>query len=283
MKKNLPDEIKRMMQIMENVEGSTILTELNMQYLDQLLDKVSSGGVESLDDYEKDALQKMSQDQDVNPPEKHSLGMTDSTLRFTPMNVENDEPMIRPEDPGELFGQAAHEEAYFDDDIRDLTGMSRPIFLDGDLSQLDMPEEEQEIRMLLPQGEYECVARVEPDGIFYQIGLRQEEDLPDEDEMVEQKPFEDMANDGDFLNEDMGEYKVYDDDLNLVNEVKDENDMRVYNIFDDLEEEKKNELKEKKKVASEKLMNTLKNEAEGFASQVDADADQMGDIEQTEE
>lgn len=248
MKKNLSEEAQRIMQIMESVEGKKIITELNVRYLDQLLDKISSSGMESLSDYEKDALMKLSNNQDVNAPEIHSLGKTDSTLRFTTTDQNHGELLVQPQDAGQTFGKQRLENAYIHGEAADIAGYDLPVFIDGDLTQLDKPKEEQEIRMLTPNGEYEIVSEVTNENgleVYYLTLKGPEEDDPELDD-------ENFAG----LNEDMSIYAVYGDDPNIMKEEKDDEDMRVYNIFDDLEE------------------------SEGFASQVDADSDQMGDIDE---
>ena len=91
MKQNLTEETQRMLNLME----------LDVSYMNQLLDKLSAGGMESLSDYEKEALQKMSTDDDeVSAPEVQSLGQTEETLRFTVGDPETGEPLVNPEDNG---------------------------------------------------------------------------------------------------------------------------------------------------------------------------------------
>lgn len=195
MKKTLTEETQRIMEIM----GKTNLTELNVQYMDQLLDKISTAGMESLSDYEKNALQQLSTDQDdVNPPEVQSLGKTENTLRFTTTDQATGEPLVRPEDAGQTFGEAGLQNAFIHGEAADLAGYDLPVFIDGDLSQLDKPAEEQEIRMLTDQGEYECEAHVnDEDGReVYYLTLKDAEVGDNEDE--------DFAG----LNEDMSEYDI---------------------------------------------------------------------------
>jgi len=186
------------------------LTELNVQYMDQLLDKISASGMESLSDYEKNALQQLSTDQDnVNPPEIHSLGKTENTLRFTTTDQNTGEPLARPEDAGQTFGEATLKNAYIHGEAADLAGYDLPVFIDGDLSQLDKPAEEQEIRMLTDKGEYEMEAHVnEEDGreVYYLTLKDSEEDNMDDEE--------DFAG----LNEDMSNYNVFNNTEMNINE-----------------------------------------------------------------
>jgi len=205
MKKTLTEEARRIMEIM----GKMNLTELNVQYMDQLLDKISASGMESLSGYEKEALQKLSTDQDVNPPEIHSLGKTQDTLRFTTTDQQTGKPLVRPEDAGQTFGEAALKNAYIHGEAADLAGYDLPVFIDGDLTQLDKPVEEQNIRMLTDQGEYECEAHVnEEDGReVYYLTLKPFEDDPLDDE-------DNFAG----LNEDMSTYNVFNDTEMNINE-----------------------------------------------------------------
>jgi len=220
MKRTLTEEAQRIMEIMSKMN----LTELNVQYMDQLLDKISSSGMESLNGHEREALLQLSTDQDnVNPPEVHSLSKTKDTLRFTTTDQNTGKPLVHPEDAGQTFGEAVLQNAYIHGEAVDLAGYELPVFIDGDLSQLDKPVGEQSILMLTDQGEYECEAHVnEEDGreVYY----------------LTLKPFEDDPLD--------------DDNFAGLNE----DDMSVYNVFDDLEEE------------------------EGFASQTDADSFSLGDM-----
>ena len=194
MKNQIVEDAQKIMKMM----GRMNLTELNVRYMDELLDKISTSGMESLSDYEKDALNKLSNDEDVNAPEIHSLGKTENTLRFTTTNQETGDPLVRPEDAGETFGDAGLKNAYIHGEAADIAGYDLPVFIDGDLSQLDKPQEEQEIRMLTDQGEYECTSNInQEDGrdVYYLTLKDAEIDEPE---------------DGDFagLNEDMSEYNI---------------------------------------------------------------------------
>lgn len=50
--------------------------------------------------------------------------------------------------------------AYIHDDAEELAKFDIPHFLDGDLEQLDLPIEEQDILMMLPSGNYQCKAEL---------------------------------------------------------------------------------------------------------------------------
>ena len=255
MKKTITEEARRIMEIM----GGMNLMELNVQYMDQLLDKISSSGMESLTDYEQEALQKLSADQDVNPPEVHSLGKTDDTLRFTTTDQNTGEPLIRPEDAGKTFGQPALENAYIQGEAADLAGYELPVFIDGDLSQLDRPTEQQQIRMLTDQGEWECVANVgEEDGreVYYLTLKPFEEDEPEEDDMA-------------GLNENMLQY-----DINTL-------PINEGNAFVGAAKKAKEEGKDSFELNGKSYKVTVKqsnNEEEGFVSSTDAQSYEMGDI-----
>lgn len=212
MKKVISEQTKRILEIMSRMDDQGVITELNVKYMDMLLDKISNNGMDSLSDYEKEALQKLSNDEDVNPPEVHSLDMSQATLRFTGGDPESGEPMVNPEDNGKTFGEPQHQAAYLHGKAQNIAGFDRPIFIDGDLTQLDKPEEDQEIRMILPQGEYECVARTEEnEGVLtYYIMLKDEEDDNYNlmEDFINLKLDLDEKSDEDDSS-DMSDYKVY--------------------------------------------------------------------------
>jgi len=56
--------------------------------------------------------------------------------------------------PSEVKGHCA----YIHGDAEVLAGFDLPIFLDGEQAQLDAPEAEQDILMMLPSGNYPCIA-----------------------------------------------------------------------------------------------------------------------------
>lgn len=256
MKKTLAEEAQRIMEIM----GKLNLTELNVQYMDQLLDKISTSGMDSLTDYEKEALQKLSTDQDdVNPPEVHSLGKTQNTLRFTTTDQRTGKPLVHPEDAGQTFGEAALKNAYIHGEAADLAQYDLPVFIDGDLSQLDKPTEEQDIRMLTDQGEYECEAHVnEEDGreVYYLTLKPFEEDNGDDDELA-------------GLNENMSQY-----DINTL-------PINEGNAFVGAAKKAKEEGKDTFELNGKSYKVSITqstNEEEGFASDTDALSDSLGDI-----
>ena len=87
-------------------------------------------------------------------------------LRFTTsepgvMGVSSD-PLKIPE--GELKvirSEVKGEGAYIHGDAEGLAGYDIPIFLDGDMAQLDLPVDEQDILMVLPDGDFPCIAKLE--------------------------------------------------------------------------------------------------------------------------
>ncbi len=194
MKKTLIDETKRIFEIMSKLDKKIILTELNEKYLNKLLDKINQQGFNSLTNYEKLALEKMSNNEDVDDlddfdnfddegdltPKKYSLGTTSNTLRFTTSRNNDEEPLVEPQNKGKLFGKSNYKYAYIHGEAERLAGFDIPIFIDGNLSQLDESINKQDIRMLLPNGEYECIATpvMEEDDIFqepvYYITLKNE-------------------------------------------------------------------------------------------------------------
>ena len=95
-------------------------------------------------------------------------------LRFTttkPMGmlgifnpVEDHKPLFVPENVGELIHDTVKgRTSYIHDDAEDLAGYDIPTFIDGNLGQLDLPIEEQDILMVLPSGEYHCKSELSTD------------------------------------------------------------------------------------------------------------------------
>jgi len=229
MKKVISEQTKRIIEIISRMDDRGVITELNVKYMNMLLDKISSTGMESLSNYEKDALQKLSNGEDVNPPEIHSLGTTQTTLRFTGVDAQSGDPMVNPEDNGKTFGEPQHTAAYLRGEAQNVAGFDQPIFIDGDLTQLDRPEEEQEIRMILPQGEYECVARTEDnEGIpTYSIMLKSDED--EGMNLMEQFIDQDAPSPDDF---DIGEMENYNiAEQEMINNLEEPgDDLRNYEL-----------------------------------------------------
>jgi hypothetical protein len=90
-------------------------------------------------------------------------------LRFTttkpmPMlgicNPEEDHaPLVTPKEIGEFIHDVVPGKgAYIHGEAESLAGYDIPTFLDGNLGQLALPIEQQDILMLLPSGEYKCKA-----------------------------------------------------------------------------------------------------------------------------
>lgn len=78
------------------------------------------------------------------------------------MFEESGKPLIVPEDLGEIVaGGVIGNRAYFHGELETLAGFDLPIFLDGDIKQLDMPHDRQNILVLLPSGEYPCIATLD--------------------------------------------------------------------------------------------------------------------------
>ena len=88
-------------------------------------------------------------------------------LRFTttkPMGMlgimnppEDFKPLVYPEKIGEFIkDKIKGRSVYIHDDAEELAGYDIPTFIDGNLGQLELPVEEQDILMVLPSGEYKC-------------------------------------------------------------------------------------------------------------------------------
>jgi len=81
--------------------------------------------------------------------EPHSiLGMVDS---HDPLKIPNNIGILIND---EIKGKTA----YIHGNAETVAGFDIPHFIDGNLSQLDLPIEKQDILMILPSGEYKCKA-----------------------------------------------------------------------------------------------------------------------------
>jgi hypothetical protein len=72
------------------------------------------------------------------------------------------EPLIGEQKTINISDPLILDSAYIHGKAEELAGFDIPIFLAGDLSNLDLPIEEQQIYMLLPSGEYKCKSMVNP-------------------------------------------------------------------------------------------------------------------------
>jgi len=70
-------------------------------------------------------------------------------------------PFVTPKDIQKLiYTKTIARYAYIHGDAEKLTGYDIPIFLDGDIGQLDLPIDTQDILMLLIGNEYKCKAEL---------------------------------------------------------------------------------------------------------------------------
>jgi len=76
------------------------------------------------------------------------------------MNPEGDhEILTKPDEIGELvMDKIKGKSAYIHGEAENIAGFDIPTFIDGNLGQLDLPIEQQDILLLLPSGEYKCKA-----------------------------------------------------------------------------------------------------------------------------
>lgn len=92
-------------------------------------------------------------------------------LRFTttkPMALfgilspkEDHEPLVVPEPRFDLIQtETKAPMAFINGEAETLAGFDVPLFIDGDMGQLDLPADQQDIIMLLPSGEYKCRAEL---------------------------------------------------------------------------------------------------------------------------
>lgn len=87
-------------------------------------------------------------------------------------------PHIIPEELGETIpmNEQKCKNAYIHGEAETLAGFDIPIILDGDLNQLNQPVEEQDILLMLPDGNYQCKCTIEEDLIrpAYYITLKED-------------------------------------------------------------------------------------------------------------
>ena len=86
------------------------------------------------------------------------------------------QPLVLPDDLEEAIErELIGDRAYFHGELETLAGFDIPVILDGDMAQMDLPVEEQDILALLPSGSYQCIAELqvgEIDGGAYYITLK---------------------------------------------------------------------------------------------------------------
>lgn len=67
--------------------------------------------------------------------------------------------LANPTDVGELiFDELKGTNAYIHGEAQSIAGFDIPVFIDGNLAQLELPTDQQDILMLLPDGEHKCKA-----------------------------------------------------------------------------------------------------------------------------
>jgi len=81
------------------------------------------------------------------------------------------EPLVKPDNIGELIvstpdNHIKGKTAYIDDNAEDIAGFDIPIFIDGNMHQLDEPKDNQDILMVLPSGEYPLLAELVDDTYY---------------------------------------------------------------------------------------------------------------------
>jgi len=84
------------------------------------------------------------------------------------MNPDEDhEPLVKPDEVGEfIMDKIKGRTAYIHGEAENIAGYDIPKFIDGNLAQLELPIDQQDILLLLPSGEYKCKAEY-----YDEIGL----------------------------------------------------------------------------------------------------------------
>jgi len=73
--------------------------------------------------------------------------------------IEDHAPLTKPNEVGELImDKIKGRTAYIHGEAESIAGFDIPTFIDGNLAQLELPIEQQDILLLLPSGEYKCKA-----------------------------------------------------------------------------------------------------------------------------
>ncbi len=73
--------------------------------------------------------------------------------------IEDHVPLTKPNEVGELImDKIKGRTAYIHGEAENIAGYDIPTFIDGNLAQLELPIEQQDILLLLPSGEYKCKA-----------------------------------------------------------------------------------------------------------------------------
>ena len=97
-------------------------------------------------------------------------------LRFTtskPMGMGFvSDPLIIPINLGSLTfcdDELKTDRIFIDGEAEKLAGYDIPIFLDGDLSNINLPIEEQDILMVIPEGNFECQVICKPCGFLKEL------------------------------------------------------------------------------------------------------------------
>jgi hypothetical protein len=94
------------------------------------------------------------------------------------------EALINPDNKGKLiFGELRGSTAYLHGKAEAIAGFDIPLFIDGNLTQLDMPIQDQDILLLLPKGEYKCKANYIKDGLESKYYITLKEDPLDLDNL----------------------------------------------------------------------------------------------------
>lgn len=74
-------------------------------------------------------------------------------------SIKDHEPLIRPDNVGEFIADKINARtAYIHGEAEKLAGYDIPVFIDGNLGQLELPIGSQDILLMLPSGNYQCKA-----------------------------------------------------------------------------------------------------------------------------
>jgi len=79
----------------------------------------------------------------------------------------SDDLLVKRQDIGKIINcKLKGRTAYIHGEAEEISGFDIPVFLDGDMAQLDLSVEDQNILLLLPSGEYPLISTLQTKGIL---------------------------------------------------------------------------------------------------------------------
>lgn len=92
-----------------------------------------------------------------------------TTPPYGMFSASSGEHLVIPEDIGDVIqAELISDRAYIHGFAQDIAGFDIPTILDGDMNNLNLPVEEQNITLMLPDGNYKCKCEISTEGILNQ-------------------------------------------------------------------------------------------------------------------